>query len=66
MTFEPVDGDRDPDLDAADFEAIEYINRKFPTEASLEGLDLYLARTDREVKQLDDAISEVCINLCNL
>ena len=65
MTFEPADGERDPDLDAADFEAIEYINRKFPSEASLEGLDLYLARTDREVKQLDDQISEVGVYWCS-
>jgi hypothetical protein len=62
VTFEGVDGEAgDAELDAADFEAVEYINRRFPTEAALEGLDVYLARTDREVKHLDDAISEVCV-----
>jgi hypothetical protein len=61
ITFEAADaGDGlDAELDAADFDTTEFINRRFPTEASLEGLDVYLARTDREVKHLDEAISEV-------
>lgn len=53
----------DSDLDAADFEATEYINQKFPTEGSLGGLDRFLADTNREIQHLDDAMSEVCISL---
>ncbi len=56
----------DGELDAADFDAIEYINRKFPTESSLEGLDPFLGRTDREVKHLDEAISEVTTHMSNV
>lgn len=47
------------DLDVADFDPIEYINRQFPTEASLEGLDAFLSKTDQEIKYLNSSISEV-------
>lgn len=47
------------DLDRADFDAVEYINRQFPTEASLEGLDAFLARTESEIAKLNTSISEV-------
>jgi hypothetical protein len=56
LTFEHGD---EQDLDLADFDAVEYINRQFPTEASLDGLDMYLSRTVREVGILEENISRV-------
>lgn len=48
------------DLDLADFDPVEYINRQFPSEASLDGLDAFIAKTDQEIKFLNSSISDVC------
>jgi vacuolar protein sorting-associated protein 53 len=46
------------DFDAPEFSAEEWVNRRFPDEKSLEGLDACIASTDLEVKQLDESILE--------
>eukprot|EP00928_Gymnodinium_smaydae_P071423 TRINITY_DN55011_c0_g1_i1.p1 TRINITY_DN55011_c0_g1~~TRINITY_DN55011_c0_g1_i1.p1 ORF type:complete len:832 (+),score=217.27 TRINITY_DN55011_c0_g1_i1:70-2565(+) len=43
-------------LDADDFNAVNYINRQFPTEASLSGLDDYVERLRAQKKRVDEEI----------
>ena len=54
------DSDSEGDLDSADFDAMEYINLRFPNQHSLESLDAVIRETDERIGHLDDSISEVC------
>jgi len=44
-------------LDSPDFDPIAYINQKFPTEASLDGLDSFTASIDSQIFHLDEELS---------
>lgn len=44
-------------LDSPDFDPIAYINQKFPTEASLDGLDSFAASIDSQIFYLDEELS---------
>jgi hypothetical protein len=46
------------DFDAPEFSAEDWVNRRFPDEKSLEGIDSCITSTDLEVKQLDESILE--------
>lgn len=41
---------------AVEFDAQEWVNRRFPDEASLAGLDKCIATTEAEVKDLDESV----------
>lgn len=44
-------------LDAPDFDAVAFINKKFPTEASLSQLDTFIVGIGSQISVLDDEIS---------
>jgi hypothetical protein len=44
------------DFDAAEFDTVDYINRHFPDEKSLEGIDRQIAAMDVEIRDLDESI----------
>lgn len=46
------------DFDTPEFDAVEWVNHKFPDEKSLESLDKCIASTEAEVKELDESILE--------
>ncbi len=46
-------GDNADELDFPDFDPVDYINRRFPDEESLSGLDACIARFDAEIHTLD-------------
>lgn len=45
-------------LDIVDFDPIQFINNKFPTEASLDDLDTYVVNIEKQINTLDDDISK--------
>ena len=45
-------------LDSPDFDPIAYINQKFPTEASLDGLDAFTSSVDAQIHNLDEELSK--------
>ena len=55
-TDSPVGISADP-LDKANFDAIAYINERFPTEESLSELDTYLVAVRSQIAALDEEIS---------
>ena len=46
-------GEEQDELDLPDFDPVEYINRRFPDEDSLAGLDACTARFEAEIKALE-------------
>jgi len=47
----------EPDpLDAKDFNPVDYINKQFPNEASLKGLDTFVTRLKSQQRQIDEDI----------
>ena len=44
-------------LDSPDFDPIAYINQKFPTEASLDGLDSFSSSVNSQIYFLDEELS---------
>jgi hypothetical protein len=44
------------DFDAAEFDTVDYINRHFPDEKSLDGIDRQVAAMDAEIRDLDESI----------
>ena len=52
--FEPL-GEEDP-LDAENFNAIDYINRQFPNEASLGGLGLFINQLKAQEHDIEEGI----------
>lgn len=52
-------GNSGDELDQPDFDAIEYINRKFVDEESLEELDDFIARHEQEISDLDTDIRKI-------
>ena len=49
-------GTEQDELDLPDFDAVEYINRRFPDEDSLAGLDACIARFEVEIATLDKEV----------
>ena len=47
----------DDPLDRSDFSPIAFINQKFPSERSMEGLEPYVARVNGQISQLDEEVS---------
>jgi hypothetical protein len=47
---------KDP-LDQADFDPIDFINRTFPTEQSLDDLDTFVFGVNSQITALDEEIS---------
>ena len=45
-------------LDSPDFDPIAYINQKFPTEASLDGLDSFSTSVNSQICYLDEELSQ--------
>eukprot|EP01038_Epipyxis_sp_PR26KG_P011126 gene11126-14933_t len=45
-------------LDSDDFDPIQYINQKFPTEASLDDLDTFIVGIGSQISALDEEISK--------
>lgn len=45
-------------LDSADFDPVSFINQRFPTEASLDGLDTFVAAVNSQIATLDEEISK--------
>lgn len=44
------------ELDAPDFDAVDYINNHFPNEDALDGLEAFILQHDRKLNQLDENI----------
>ncbi|OLP83879.1 Vacuolar protein sorting-associated protein 53 A [Symbiodinium microadriaticum] len=54
--FEPL-GSEEPDpLDADNFDAVDYINKQFPNQESLEGLSSFIGQLRQQEKQIEDGI----------
>ena len=56
-SFDPSNGISADPLDSADFNAVAYINQKFPTEESLSELDTFLVAIGSQIAALDEEIS---------
>jgi hypothetical protein len=44
------------ELDGPSFDAVEFVNRKYADDRSLDGLDKAIAAYDAEIKELDESI----------
>eukprot|EP00301_Raphidiophrys_heterophryoidea_P003343 c11513_g1_i1.p1 GENE.c11513_g1_i1~~c11513_g1_i1.p1 ORF type:complete len:803 (-),score=207.93 c11513_g1_i1:329-2737(-) len=47
--------DEDP-LDAPDFDPVAYINKTFPNESALEGIDIFISKVRSKIRTLDESI----------
>ena len=43
-------------FDAPDFDVVEFVNKRFPDETSLTGLDSQIAEMESEIRELDQSI----------
>jgi vacuolar protein sorting-associated protein 53 len=51
-------GNETDELDGPSFDAVEFVNRKYADDRSLDGLDKAIAAYDAEIKELDESILE--------
>lgn len=51
-----INGDEPDPLDADNFNAVDYINRQFPNEASLDRLDSFVEQLREQQRQIDEGI----------
>jgi len=51
-----AEGGEELDIDAANFNPVQYLNRLFPDEASLSGMDDFLIKLRRRIRKVNDEI----------